>query len=143
NPFDTLALFSPDGTLMLTGGAGEGRLHLWKTPTPEDRGYQVRALVTGDRTAITSAAFAPEGHRVAVTGSKDGYVHLWQLPDPEQVNNHRILVDANNEPLHLDIVERALDASKTRVALTIYNPQDRLLPGQRVTLVVLLPVAGK
>src|SRR5262249_51570572 len=59
SPFDTLALFSPDGSLMLTGGAGDGRLHLWKTPTQADRAFQVREFVTSDRSAITSAAFGP------------------------------------------------------------------------------------
>jgi WD40 repeat protein len=145
NPFDTLALFSPDGQLMLTGGAGEGRLSLWKTPTPEDRGYQVRELVTStkERSAINTAAFGPAGKHFAVTGSKDGYVHLWALPDAEAVKNHRIFVDANGDPLHLDLVEQALDGNKTRVVVNVQNPQDeqhqeRLLPGQRVTVVVMV-----
>jgi WD40 repeat protein len=143
NAFDTLALFSPDGSLMLTGGAGEGRLHLWKPPTPEDRAYQVRELVTKDRSAITTAAFGPASERFAVTGSKDGYVHLWELPDETTVKNHRILADAHGEALRLDLLERALDASKTRIAVNVLNPQDRLVPGQRVTLVMVLPATGK
>ena len=32
--FESLALFSPDASLMLTAGATEGRLQLWRTPTP-------------------------------------------------------------------------------------------------------------
>jgi WD40 repeat protein len=143
-PFDTLALFSPDGQLLLTGGAGEGRLQLWKTPTPKDRAFQVRELVTKDRSAVTSAAFGPLNSGFAVTGSKDGYVHLWALPSKEAVDNHRIFKDANNEPLQLDLVEQALDGNKIRVAVNVLNPQDRerherLVPGQRVTLVVMLP----
>jgi WD40 repeat protein len=142
-PFDTLALFSPDGKLMLTGGAGEGRLQLWKTPTPEDRAFQVRELVTKDRSAITTSAFGPGASGFAVTGSKDGYVHLWALPSKEAVDNHRIFKDANNQPLRLDLVDQALDGNKSRVAVNVENPQDqqrheRLLPGQRVTLVVVL-----
>ena len=142
-PFDTLALFSPDGKLMLTGGAGEGRLQLWKTPTPEDRAFQVRELVTKDRSAITTAAFGPGTSGFAVTGSKDGYVHLWALPSKDAVDNHRIFKDANNQPLRLDLVDQALDGNKSRVAVNVENPQDqqrheRLLPGQRVTLVVVL-----
>jgi WD40 repeat protein len=151
NPFDTLALFSPDGQLMLTGGAGEGRLHLWKTPMDfktmtRDRGYQVRELVSGkDRSAITCAAFSPATASFAVTGSKEGYVHFWRLPDKEAVENHRVFRDANNLPLRLDLVEHALDGNRTRVAVNIQNPQDtqrqeRLLPGQRVTLVVMVPM---
>jgi WD40 repeat protein len=147
-PFDTLALFSPDGSLMLTGGAGDGRLHLWKTPVPDDRAFQVREFVTRDRGTVTCAAFGPTGKRFAVSGSKDGYVHLWSLPDEETVKHHRIFVDANGETLRLDLVEQALDASKTRIAVNVANPshhkvtpgqpEERLVPGQRMTLVVIL-----
>jgi hypothetical protein len=139
NPFDTLALFSPNGQLLLTGGAGEGRLQLWKAPTAQERAYQVRELVTKERSPITSAAFGPTGKDFAITGSKDGRVHEWALPDEMAVNSHRIFVDAQGEPLKLDLVEQALDGNKTRVAVNVYNPQERLLPGQRVTLVVMLP----
>jgi hypothetical protein len=146
NPFDTLALFSPDGQLMLTGGAGEGRMHLWKTPTAEDRGFQVRELVTKERSAITTAAFGPAGKGFAVSGSKDGSVQLWGLPDEAAVKNHRIFLDASGQPLRLDLVDPALDGNKTRVAVNVQNPQDekhqeRLLPGQRVTVVVMVAPA--
>ena len=153
SPFDTLALFSPDGGLMLTGGAGDGRLHLWKTPTGGDRGFQVREFVTKDRSAITSAAFGPAAKRFAITGSKEGYVHVWTLPDEDEVKHHRILVDANGDPLRLDLVEMGIEASKTRVAVNVANPrhqklqpgqqEERLVPGQRVTLVVVLDPAGR
>jgi WD40 repeat protein len=139
NPFDTLALLSPSGQLLLTGGAGEGHLQLWKTPTAEDRAYHVRELVTKERSAITSAAFGPAGKSFAVTGSKDGHVHYWGLPDEAAVQSHRIFLDAQGEPLKLDFVDQALDGNKTRVAVNVHNPQERLLPGQRVTLVVMLP----
>jgi WD40 repeat protein len=143
SPFDTMALFSPDGNLMLTGGAGEGRLHLWKTPTPEDRGYQVRELVVKDRSAINAAAFGPAGKRFAVTGNVEGLVQFWDLPGEAEVNNHRIFVDADNQPLRLDLVEQALESNKARVVVNVLNPQERLVPGQRVTLVVVLPLAVK
>jgi WD40 repeat protein len=144
NPFDTLALFSPDGSLMMTGGAGEGRLHLWKTPTRNTRAYQVRELVTKDRSGITSAAFAPGKNRFAVTGSKDGFVHIWALPDEATVANHQIWLDGNKQALKLDLVELETNAGKTRIAANVENPQSgpegyRLRPGQRVTVVVMLP----
>jgi hypothetical protein len=137
NTFETLALFSPDGSLMLTGGADDGRLRLWKTPAPEERGYPVRELATKDRAMITCAAFAPNGANFAVTGSKEGYVHLWTLPNEAAVRNHRIVVDNDGNPLRLDLVERSLDGGKSRVAVNVINPQERLVPGQRVTLVVV------
>jgi WD40 repeat protein len=147
NPFETLALFSPDGELMLTGSAGEGRLHLWKTPTPQERAFRVRELVTTDHSAITSAAFFPGNKRFAVTGSKDGYVHLWKLPGEDAVNEHVIKLDANKQPLRLDLIDTDVQGGKTRVAVNVYNPPDphdshapgRLTPGQPVTLVVVLP----
>ncbi|HYV34888.1 MAG TPA: hypothetical protein VE988_04235 [Gemmataceae bacterium] len=147
NPFDTLALFSPDGSLMLTGGAGEGRLHLWKTPTRNERAFQVRELVTKDRTGITSAAFSPGKQRLAVTGSKDGFVHLWALPDETTVEKHRIWQDGNNQALKLDLVEPEQNAGKTRIAANVENPQNavdgfRLRPGQRITVVVVLPLGN-
>ncbi len=144
NNFDTLALFSPDASLMLTGGAGEGRLHLWKTPTADERAYQVRELVTNDHATITCAAFAPaEGQNFAVTGSKLGYVHLWRLPDKAAVDNHRIMLDANNQPFRL-VVEPSVDGGKARAMINVSTPLDaqgdpRLKPGQRVTMVVKLP----
>jgi WD40 repeat protein len=148
NPFDTLALFSPDGSLMLTGGAGEGRLHLWKTPTGEERGYQVRELVVKDRIAINAAAFGPSGTRFAVTGSADGHVQFWELPGDDEVASHRIFEDANKAPLRLDIIESSLDGNKSRIAVTIQNPLDRagterLMPGQRVSLVIVVPNTEK
>jgi WD40 repeat protein len=137
NTFETLALFSPDGSLMLTGGADEGHLHLWKTPGPEERAFQVRDLVTKDRAQVTCASFAPGAANFAVSGSKDGYVHVWQLPNQEAVKNHRILVDAHGAPFQLNIPDPSLDGNKSRITINVLNPQERLLPGQRVTVVVV------
>ena len=59
------------------------------------------------------------------------------------------MVDANGDPLRLDLVEPAIEAGKTRVAVNVANPrhyklvpgqqEERLVPGQRVTLVVMDP----
>jgi WD40 repeat protein len=136
--FETLALFSPEGSLMLTGGAEEGRLQLWHTPEPGGHGFQVRELVTTDRAMITCAAFAPAGVGFAVTGSKEGFVHVWTLPTAAEVQAHRISVDGSGAPLRVDLLERSLDGGKARIAVNLVNPQDRLVPGQRATLVVPL-----
>jgi hypothetical protein len=66
-PFETLALFSPDGSLMLTAGLAEGRLQLWKAPTEISRGYELRQFVPKEKRPATCAAFAPRTN-VAVSG---------------------------------------------------------------------------
>ena len=139
--FETFALFSPDGSLMLTAGGPEGRMQLWRTPTGGARAYEVRQLVPQDRAAATCAAFAPNG-LFAVSGSKDGHVYVWNLPTRKQVEEHRIRTDKNGEPLTLTYVDRALDASKIRIGVEVQNPETaehphgRLIPGRRVTVVV-------
>jgi hypothetical protein len=140
--FETFALFSPDGSLMLTAGAPEGRMQLWRTPGQfaindgkkiEDRylrGFEVRQLVPDERAAVTCAAFDPKG-RFAVSGNKDGYVHVWALPTREEVREHRISTDHDPErkpgeqqadpPLRLTNLDRALDAGKSRIGIEVGN----------------------
>ncbi|MCI0459173.1 MAG: WD40 repeat domain-containing protein [Gemmataceae bacterium] len=143
-PFETIALFSPDSSLLLTAGANEGRMQLWRTPTATSRAYEVRQLVPTERSAVTSAAFSPDG-RLAVSGTKDGYVHLWIMPTAKQLQEHRIRLDPQQQPLRLANVDRALDGSKMRVTLHLDNPETpefrdgRLRPGNRVTLVIEEP----
>ena len=42
--FSKLALFSPEGNLVLTS-TGAGRLQLWRAPTAQTRGYELEQLV--------------------------------------------------------------------------------------------------
>jgi WD40 repeat protein len=163
--FETFVLFSPDGALMLTAGAPEGRMQLWRTPgrfefrqgnkteVRDLRGFEVRQLVPTERAAVTCAAFAPNG-QFAVSGTKDGYVHVWSLPTRQEVAAHRISTnrekvgDTQAEvPLRLSNLDRALDAGKIRIGVEVQNlevhnpesPEDshfRLIPGRRVTVVI-------
>src|SRR5262249_27187941 len=91
--FATLALFGPDGSLMLTCGTDAGRLRLWKTPGPAERGHLLRELVARKGDTVTCASLAPTGANFAVSGSQDGHVHVWELPDAAAVQKHRIVVD--------------------------------------------------
>jgi WD40 repeat protein len=136
-PFETLALFSPDASLILTAGAAEGRLQLWKTPTEAERGYEVRQLVPGERSPVTCAAFAPDAGLAAdgsfaLSGTKDGYLYVWPVPNKGAVEKHRI----PNVPLGL--IERALDASsrQVRIGVELPNVDGRLIPGRPVTVVI-------
>jgi hypothetical protein len=140
-PFETLAMYSPDASLLLTAGAPEGRLQLWRAPTPGRRAYEVRQLATEERAAVTCAAFAPDGS-FAVSGTKDGTVYLWRMPTADDVEHHRI------EGLKLSVVDRALDANtrQVRIGVYVHNPVDaqhpqgtlyrRLTPGRPVTVVI-------
>jgi WD40 repeat protein len=146
-PFETLAIYSPDASLVLTAGAPEGRLQLWKAPAPGARAYEVRQLATEERSPVTCAAFAPDvgsaaDGSFAVSGTKDGNVYLWRMPTAQAVEHHRI------EGLKLSLVDRALDANtrQVRIGVDVHNPVDeqhrlgilygRLTPGRPVTVVI-------
>jgi WD40 repeat protein len=140
-PFEMLALFSPDlspdGSLLLTAGAPEGRMQLWWTPKAAGRTYEVRQLVTEERSAVTCAAFADDAS-FAASGTKDGTVYVWKMPTREEVQQHRI------EGLRLTLVGRALDANarQVRIGIDYHNTLDaqhpfgRLMLGRPVTVVI-------
>lgn len=62
--------FSPDGTLLATGG-DDGRIFLWEIPS----GKQVRSL-DGHKGRICALVFSPDGRRLA-SASGDETVALW------------------------------------------------------------------
>lgn len=135
--FETLALFSPDGSLMLTAGAPEGRLQLWKTPSRQERGYELRQLVTREKSPVTCAAFFPDAGLAqkigsyAVSGTKDGNVYLWSMPSHEDVVNYRL-------PARLTMLAGAVDAGtrQLRIGVEVPNGENRFLPGRPVTIVI-------
>lgn len=137
-PFETLALFSPDGSLMLTGGAPEGRLLLWRTPGANERGFEVRQFVTREKAPVTCAAFFPDAGlsgkgsgSYAVSGCKDGHVYLWPVPNLEEVLQHRV-------PARLTMLGGAVDSGtrQIRVGVDVDNRDGRFLSGRPVTIVV-------
>lgn len=141
--FDSVALFSPDSTLLLTAGAPEGRLQLWTRPTANSRGFEVRQLVTDERSTVTCAAFAPAAAPMgpsafAASGTKDGYVYLWPIPSKEEVQNHRI------RDVPLSTVNPTLDVASRQIRIGVEVPNEfssrypngRLLSNRPVTIVI-------
>jgi hypothetical protein len=124
--FTTMALFSPDGNLILTNGAADGRLQIWRAPTARTRGYELSRLMWNS--PATCGAFAPNSAFVA-TGSKDGYVLVWQLPSKEMIEKQLtakiISVDKSLE-----------DSSRVMIHAEMENPNNLLLIEDKATLVL-------
>jgi WD40 repeat protein len=138
-PFETLAQFSPDASMMLTAGAPEGRLQLWKSPIDGQRGFEFSQLVTSERSPVTAAAFfdpTADGEvKFAVSGTKDGTVYLWEMPSRAQVQSHRI------QNVKLTQISQNVETRQIRVGVEVANPDltnpdARLIPGQPVTIVI-------
>jgi WD40 repeat protein len=131
-PFTTLALFSPDGRLILTAGSSEGRLQFWRTPSEGVRGEELRQLVTSPPSPTTCAAFSPDGTFV-VSGTKNRQVLVWRVPTQEELVQQIVGTITRVEP--------ALEAGarQIRIWAEVDNPTDpshRLLPGNTVTMVI-------
>ncbi len=146
-PFEAFAMFSPDAeaSLLLTAGAPEGRMQLWRTPTAQSRGFEVRQLVPRQTGAATCAAFFHDAGQAeagpgsfVVTGSKDGNVYLWPVPNKTEVSQHRI----TGVPLTLIAGQSDATARQIRVGADVRNtpepqyPDGRLIPGRPVTIVI-------
>jgi WD40 repeat protein len=127
--FSRLALFSPDGNLILASG-GPGRLGLWRAPTDKTRGHELERLVwtsRDDQAATTCGAFAPNG-AFFVTGTQGRKVIVWPMPKPEDVERRLVARVFNRDP--------EVTSGQVKVTLEIDNPPPYLLPGGEVTLVV-------
>jgi WD40 repeat protein len=131
NHFSTLALFSPDAGLVLTGGVFEGRLHLWRMPTEAAPSCEVRQLIAPDRSPATCAAFAPNGSFL-VTATRSRQVLVWPLPSAEELRREY--------PATITLVEQAVESSarQIRIWAELPNPDGRLVPGTTVTMTIYL-----
>jgi WD40 repeat protein len=131
-PFETLALFSPNGELLLTAGLPEGKMQLWKAPTETKRGYPVREYLPADKQfPVTCAAFFPQ-HPYAVSGTAGGEVYFWELPSDEEIKDFRI----KDVPVRL--LSQSIDPNthQIRIAIDVDNSNGRLRPGRAVTVVI-------
>jgi WD40 repeat protein/biotin carboxyl carrier protein len=126
--FSTLALFSPDSRLLLTAGASEGPVQLWRAPDANVRGHELWQLVSGQRGAVSCAAFAPDGSFI-VTAVRDR-VFVWPMPTAAEVDHQ--------QTAQVTFIERAVGSAAGQVRLwaELPNLDGSLLPGTSVTVVV-------
>ncbi len=132
--FTNFAIFSPDGRVILTDSATEGRLQMWRPPSgPNHRSYVVRELASSDRSPmITCAAFSPDGNFV-VTGGRDRQVLVWAVPPSSEVEKQ---LAAEVTLFESDI---SSSTGQCRVTADFANRDGRLLPGGTVTMAVHPP----
>jgi WD40 repeat protein len=132
--FTTFALFSPDGQLIVTAGAAEGRVQLWRAPTLGRRASEVRQLEGDGRISPTCAAFSSDG-KFVVVGTREQTVLIWPVPDAEELNR-----EITGE---LTMIDSSVDTSgnQMRVSADLNNPRNAegrypLLPGGTATMVI-------
>jgi WD40 repeat protein len=127
--FTTFAQFSPDGRLIMTAGASDGGLQLWRAPTGSARGSELRQLIAAERSPATCAAFAPDGS-FAVTGTRNHQVLVWPLPPGADIDGRLTA--------KLTFLDGSVESSarQVRIWAELENPDGRLLPGTMVTMVI-------
>jgi WD40 repeat protein len=126
--FRTLALFSPDSSMVLTTSGDEGVLQLWRLG--EARSYEIRQLIPDERSPVTCAAFAPDGSFV-VAGIRDRKVYLWPVPPKDDLDRQMKKATITNVEQYRESVE-----SKVRVMAEFpNNVEPRLMAGDLVTVV--------
>lgn len=125
--FTTLAVFSPDGRVILTGGAPEGGLQLWRAPTETRPAGELCRLHWAGAHA-TCGAFAAEAPFV-VSGTRDRNVLVWGMPSAEEVEARLTA--------RITLIEPFLSAAtgQARVWAELTNP-GHLIPGNTATMIV-------
>lgn len=128
--FTTLALFSPDGEMVLTNCAEENRVQLWRAPLDGDRPAELRQFVWAGDGNTTCGAFDP-ARQFVVTGTSDHQVLVWNLPEPGEVDN--ILTGT------VELVSKFIDSNNPqrliRAELDIRKNPGYLMPGGTATIV--------
>ncbi len=129
--FNTFALFSPRGNVIVTSSGSEGRMQVWRAPTAKNlRSSEVRQLIPSDRSAtVTCAAFSQDGQYL-VTGGRDRKVLVWKMPTDQEVNAE---ITAQ-----LTLIDQAVESggAQIKVWAELQNKDHRLHPGDPVTMVV-------
>ncbi len=132
--FTNMALFSPDGTLVLTNAESENRLQLWRVPGGDRRAFELQQLVWPGA-PVTCGAFSPgesdnPDDNFIVTGTQDQSVVLWNMPKKDEIAEEVVGT--------IRFVEHELDLSsrQVRVFAEVENKGHRFYPGEPATMVV-------
>jgi hypothetical protein len=141
--FQSFALFSPSGKLILASG-NNGRLHLWKAPPTAQQmsagpGFEIRHYQPPNPSSIHCAAFAPD-EQAFFTGGTDKVIRVWALPPEHQWQKE---IQARLTYVGSQ-VERGTDLVRIRAEMD--NPLaavDRLRPGTYVSLRFVPETASK
>ncbi len=141
--FNTFSVLSPEvGTtkerLLLSAGASEGVVHLFKAPSTKERGSEVVRYVTKSNSPATAAAFSTDAKSkdaFFVVGTKKGDIHIWGLPQEAELNNEY--------KSRLTYLDKTTDSSgrTARISVDLENPKlpngDYLFrPGSTTTLIL-------
>jgi WD40 repeat protein len=132
--FATLAVFSPDDSLILTAGGTSmpGELQVWETPKSRGRGFERVRLVTPGRTPVTCAAFSGDAEKkFVVVGTATGGIHAWTPPSDKET---RLLTGTVESVLNYN--DKA-----AMVRIRVSNPPADLLQDRGTANVIIDPDA--
>ena len=79
-PTDVVAAFSPDGTMIATGGI-QGQTHLWNVNT----GDKIETLNAGIREYTQNLVFSPDSS-VLIVGYVNNHIRIWDLKTKRERN---------------------------------------------------------
>jgi WD40 repeat protein len=129
--FASFAIFSHDSQLVLTGNQNEGRLSVWRTPTPGNRATQIRQFIPNERLVnFTCGAVSPfDNEPFAVTGAKSGEIYVWRMPTEQELVKM---------PGVLKFIDQNAAAATGQIKIWAEFPNDKaqLMIGTNVTIVI-------
>lgn len=127
--FGPFALFSPDARLIMTAGARDGRVQLWRSSAGSTHASLIRQLTAREPLAVTCGTWASDGSFVAA-GTRDRQILVWPAPSPAEVERQLTA--------QITLIEQAVASTSRQVRIwaEVPNPDRRLLPGATVTLAI-------
>ena len=151
--FETLALFSPDDSLVLTGSE-DAMLTVWEVTPEGGRGAERQRMMTPHGSAVTCAAFSPDPtHRFIVAGTSTGGVHFWETPKVTEANQAMeatvvsvLPADARSVTVRVELANpdegSGNELQDRSLATIIIDPQAATVPVPQPQPEAIVPAAG-